>query len=157
MSTKYLSGMILSGILMLASSAIAAPNYNYYEASFSTGELKLSADEIGSADIDQDGFKLDSSIIAGESVLLTLSYAALSGDEDGTDIDVDTLIIGAGWIVPLSNNSGVDIGLVYRTDNLEISGFASGDISGAGLSAGIRSNVSDSLELAAQLSYLGRD
>jgi hypothetical protein len=157
MSTKYFLGILISGFCLIATSTIAAPNYNYLEVSFSTGELELGVDGIGSADIDQDGFKLDGSVAAGESVLLRASYAALSGDESGVDIDVDTTIIGAGWILPVSDSTGVDLGLVYRKDDLDLSGFGSGDVDGAGLSAGIRSNVSDNLELAARLSYLGSD
>jgi len=157
MRKKYISGMLLSGLCLMASSTIAAPNYNYLEVSFSTGELELGVDGIGSEAIDQDGFKLDGSIAAGESVLLRASYAVLLGDDRGLDIDVDTTIIGAGWILPVSDSTGVDLGLVYRKDNLDVSAIGSADINGAGLSAGIRSNVSDNLELAARLSYLGSD
>lgn len=151
----------LATTALLAGNAWAeAPNSNYLELSYSTGEMEIGIDGLGSEDIDQDGIKLEGNFVANDSFLLRASYAMLSGDKFGVDLDTDTLILGAGYILATGDSTAVDLGLEYRTDDLKVSDSfdsISDDVNGVGLSAAIRSNVSDNVELYARASYLTGD
>lgn len=137
-----------------------SPSHSFIEASFSTGELDLGVSGLGSVDIDQDGFKVEGSLRAADRIVVRASWATLSGDEGPLDLDFDTLIIGAAWLFPVRDNTHLEVGLEYRTDDLQVSAFGdseSDDVDGAGLTAGVRSLVSNRLELFARASYLGSD
>lgn len=155
-----LSSALAAAALALPGMAFAGPNYNFVELSYGTGEYDFSVSGLGSADIDQDGFKLEGSIAATENLLLRGSFAALDGDESGIDLETDTIVLGASWIFPINEQTGIDAGLEYRTDDLTLkdsSSSISDDASGAGISVGITSAATDNLNLSARLSYLGSD
>ena len=151
---------IIAATLSLPGLAIAAPNYNFAEISYGTGELDIGISGLGSEDIDQDGFKIEGSVAATENLLLRGSFSALDGDESGVRLDTDTFLVGAGWILPISDNTGIDVGLEYRTDDLKVSAFgdsASDDVDGLGISAAITSSVTENINLSARLAYLASD
>lgn len=159
MQRKIYKAVLLSAFL--GTTALAeTPAPNYLELSYSTGDIEFGVDGLGSEDIDQDGFKLEGSFVAGELALLRASYASLSGDESGLDLDTDTLIAGAGYLFSAGENTVIDVGLEYRTDDLKLSDCCSSisdDVNGLGLSAGVRSWVNEKLELYARASYLEGD
>ncbi len=146
--------------VLISGLAFAGPNYDFVELTYGTGDLDIGISGLGSADIDQDGFKIEGNVAATENILVRGSFSALSGDEAGVDLDIDTIVLGAGWIFPVNDDTGIDVGLEYRTDDLKVSDgidSVSDDIDGVGLAAGITSAVGENINLSARLSYLESD
>ena len=156
---KPVATLLLTGIFLLGGIAAQAdtPSYRYAELVYSTGELDVSVDNLGSESIDQDGFELDGSFSFLDDRLWVFgSYSDLSGDESGIDIDIKTGTVGGGFILPFGANAAADFSVFYRTDELSALGL-SDDIDGVGFGAGVRGNVAEPLELYGRLGYLTGD
>lgn len=164
MQRKYrtesvLSSCALSGLLLLGTMSAFAetPSYRYAELVYSTGELEVSVDGLGSEDIDQDGFELDGSFsLLDDRLWIFGSYSDLSGDVSGIDFDIETLTLGGGYILPVGENAAADFSVLYRTDDLSVLGL-SDDAAGLGFAAGIRGNIAEPVELYGRLGYLTGD
>ena len=155
----FVAPMLLAGSFLLGSLAAYAdtPSYRYAELVYSTGDLDISVDGLGSVDIDQDGFELDGSFsFLDDRFWVFGSYSDLSGDESGVDFDIETGTVGGGFILPFGGNASADFSLFYRTDELSALGL-SDDVDGIGFAAGVRGNVADPLELYGRLGYLTGD
>ncbi len=144
--------------MCISSLAIAdAPNYTFVELAYSTGDLDVSVGGIGSVDIDEDGVELEGSVsLLDDRLWLVGSYTDLSGDEAGIDLDVETIGLGVGWIFKPGEATTIDASVIYREDELSAIGL-SGDVSGPGVAVGVRSNVSDLIEIFGRLGYLEDD
>jgi len=154
--------MLLAGLFAFAGAVGAAtPNYKYAEVAYGTGDLELALSGVGSADIDQDGFEIEGSYaFIDEQLWLYASYADLSGDEAGLDIDVETLELAAGWIFGISDTTSIDLSARYREDALSVSdGFDSEsvDVDGLGVAIGVRSNITEMIEIYGRLGYFESD
>jgi len=150
----------IGAAVLLPAMSLADPNHDFVEMTYGAGDLDFAIVGLGSADIDQDGVKLEGSFIPRENLLVRGSYSALSGEESGVDVDSDTLIIGAGWVYSVGDSTAIDIGLQYRNDDLRLAdalGSEPDDVNGAGLALGFTSTVSDATELSARFAWLGRD
>ena len=146
------------GILAFTMVNADVPNYKYAEFAYGTGELELTVQGVGSADVDEDGFEIEGSYSFIDNRLwLFGSYTDLSGDEAGGDIDWETTEVGVGLIFSENDTTAIDVAVRRREDKLSVSGAGSDDIAGVGASLGIRSNVSDTAELFARIGFLEGD
>lgn len=157
MNTRSLAA--LAGVVALFSgSAIAeTPNYNYLELSFSGGDVE--GTELPDSSIDIGGGELEGSIVIGDSLLLMGEFSALSEDLGGLggstgDLDIDTFAVSIGIIREVGDNSALDLSFQYRDDEAEVDDLGEVEFDGPALLIGIRSNITDSLEVYGRLGYL---
>ena len=153
----FAGGALLLAILTGQPAAAATPSYKYAEVAYSTGSLDIDVSGLGSVDIDEDGFELEGSFsFLEDQFWVTAFYSDLSGDEQGVDLDIESLGLGLGWIFKVTDTTSVDASLIYREDELSALGD-SADVDGIGIAVGARSNVTDMFEVFGRVGYLEGD
>ncbi len=161
-------GLMVGGIAQAS-----APVYDYLEFAWGDGDIDFGIEGVGSFDIDQDGFEIEGSMtILDGDMYLVGSFYDVDGDESGVDIDMDGHEFGVGWIFNSGGDTSYDLSVRFREDEFEIDGewefedewgswidLASGgdDIDGLGVAAGVRSNVTDNVELFGRIGYYTSD
>lgn len=145
---KYgLPALVVSLAMFVAAPAIAdGPSYNFVQASYQSVNLDLGS----GFDVDGDGFGLAGSFEVGESVFIIASYATTGFD---FSVDLNQLQVGLGYHAGLTDNTDFFATLAYVDAEVEAPG-ASVDDSGFGASIGVRSNVSELVELFGEISYV---
>lgn len=136
--------------------AAAVPNYKYAELAYGTGDLDISVSGLGSVDIDQDGFELEGSFSLEDLLWIFGSYADISGDEQGVDLDIETIGLGLGVIFQPGESTTIDVAVIFRKDEASSLGL-SADVEGLGAAAGVRSNITPRFELFGRLGYLSEE
>ena len=87
MITRYCSLLLIALLWATAPANAARPNYNYVGASYVNGEADADDDIIDSDDIDQEGFRIDTSAqLLNDNLWLFASYAKT--DDNGTVTEV---------------------------------------------------------------------
>lgn len=122
-------------------------SYNYVQAGWETVDLDVS----GGSDVDGDGFGVGGSFEVGDDFFIGASYG--KADFDG-GVDLTALQVGFGWHTGLSDKTDFVASLSYVEGEVDAPGFGSFDDSGYGASIGVRSNVSDAVELFGAISYV---
>ena len=149
-------GLMVGGIAQAS-----APVYDYLEFAWGDGEIEFGIDGLGSADIDQDGFEIEGSMtILDGDMYLVGSYYDVDGDEFGLDIDTDGYEFGAGWIFNSGDNTSYDLSVRFRDDETKLSVWPDSisiSADGLGFVAGVRSNVTDNVELFGRIGYYTSD
>ena len=164
-------GLMVGGIAQAS-----APVYDYLEFAWGDGEIdgEIPVEDpwgpwgeiyLVSGDIDQDGFEIEGSMtILDGDMYLVGSYYDVDGDEFGLDIDTDGYEFGAGWIFNSGDNTSYDVSVRFRDDEYTLSdctvicGFGlTDDADGLGFVAGVRSNVTDNVELFGRIGYYTSD
>ncbi len=134
--------------MFLAAPAIAdGLSYNFVQAGYQSVNLDLG----GGFDVDGDGYGLGGSFEIGDNVFGFASYATADFD---FGIDLNELQAGLGYRVGLTDNTDFFASLAYVDVEVEASGFGSADESGYGATIGVRSNVSDLIELFGEVAYV---
>lgn len=137
------------GVLLLSGTAALADNgisYSYIQASYQEVEI-----DVGDGfDADGDGYAVGGSVEINDDWFVFATYA--SSDLESV-VDLDQLEAGGGYHAPLSEKTDWYATLAYISVEASLSGFGSADDSGVGVSLGVRSMVSPSLELYANASY----
>ncbi len=153
-----LASMALLAAMQFSTLASAAtPSYRYAEAAYSTGDLDLTVSGVGSVEFDEDGFEIEGSFsLIDNQLWLVGSYSDLSGDEFGIDLDIETIGLGVGWIFQAGPTTSIDTSVIYREDELSTLGVAD-DVDGVGVAAGVRSNITELVELFGRIGYLEGD
>ncbi|MDJ0910243.1 MAG: hypothetical protein QNI99_13680 [Woeseiaceae bacterium] len=136
----------LISLVALAGPALAdGIDYNYIEA----GYYELDLDD-SIIDVDGDGINIIGSFEVGESMFVRAEYATADLD---FGVDLDELYIGLGVHTPIGNNA--DFFGIINYVSLEASAFGlSEDDDGFGATVGVRSMVTDTVELAGQIEYI---
>ncbi|MCQ8891150.1 porin family protein [Pseudoalteromonas carrageenovora] len=134
----------------VASPAVLAesPNFNYVSAGYLNGDIDGD---------DADGWTLDGSTLLGENFFLSGQYQTVGNSDDGLDVDLNWLSAGAGYRTAISASTDFYGLLTYENVEAEASyrgNSASEDENGYGLSIGVRSMLSDSIELDGRLGYI---
>ncbi len=140
---------LVAGALVLALTAPAwadQPSYSFAGAAYQRVEL----DDLG-LNIDGNGLSIGGSFEIGDNWHVFGSY---SSTDFGFGIDVNTLQVGAGYHVLISDNTSFFTNLSLVRAEVDVGILGSVDDDGYGLTIGMRSNVSERFEAEGSLSYV---
>jgi hypothetical protein len=173
-STKTIAALAAVPLtLLIATATFAAdenqrPNYTYVELDYVYGGVDIESDDLPDS-INEDtfhiskGLALKGSVVLVEQLLLRASYYGGDGTwKDSLDVDVTSGVASVGWLAPTTDATGIDISLDYRKDDIDIKQKSSGDkgdedISGAGISFGVRAAPTKSTEIGARVGWYEGD
>ena len=142
--TPVLVGLLLAPWLAQADGF----NYSYFEGGIASADI-----DVGPLDVDADGLVIGGSYGITDELYLFGSYEEQDFD---FGIDGDVLMLGAGFYTGISQDLDFVADLAY-VDAEVSTGFGSADESGYAIRAGIRSRLSDAVELDAGLRYVDID
>jgi opacity protein-like surface antigen len=143
--SRYLAGAFA---LFLALPAMAeSPSYNFVSLGYQSVDL----DAGGGIDVDGDGWALGGSFEIGENMFGFVSYADTGFD---FNIDLTQIQAGLGWQTDVSETTNFFARAAYVKAEIDAPGFGSEDESGYGVGIGVRSNVTDLIELYAEIAYV---
>jgi len=156
MNKNIITSVLLATSLLTANVALAetAPSWDLVQISYASLEID-EADEL-----DFTGFNLSGSKLINENVFVLASYTALSDSYEGVDLNVDTYAIGVGYRYGLNNTTDIYGSVSFQGAELKASDNGESDSiddTGYGLAVGIRSMVTDQVELSAAISYVSID
>ncbi len=135
-------------VLLFAAPAMAdTPSFNFFQAGYQAVDLDVG----GGQDVDGDGWTLGGSYELSDEWFV---YAGYSDTGFDFRVDLTQLQAGVGWKSDISNNTNVFARASYVNAEVDAPGFNSFDESGFGLGVGIRSNVTDLIELYGEISYV---
>lgn len=113
-------------------------SYNFVES----GYIRTDINNLG----DGDGFAVNGSVALNDSFHLFGGYSMQDASEDGVDVDLDALRIGAGWNHALDERVDFIARAAYERSEADVSvagfGSASGEADGYSLEAGFRGLLS---------------
>lgn len=133
--------------LALPFAASADVSYKYLDVNYQfAGDIDVDLGPLGSGSVDTDGFGIRSSFEIDETWFATFEYTSLATDPSGLDI-TDWALHG-GW-----RNDMFFAKFGYETMELDAGGGNSADDGGYNLDFGVRTMVSDSVELNGHLGY----
>jgi len=149
LSSSVLADSHISG----ETSTVASPNWNYIQGSYA------SADATG---FDLSGVAVNGSRLIGDNFFLMAGYSLLSDDVSGFDFDLDyaELSLGLGYRYAVNSSSDVYVAVSYEDRALETSGGGFRDkdsVNGYGVQVGLRSLVTDNIELSGSLGMVSID
>ncbi len=137
---------VLLAIFLAAPAMADRPSYNFIQAGYQSIDIDIGA----GLDVDGDGYGLGGSFEIGDNVFVFASYVKADFD---FGVDLNQLQAGLGYRVGLTDNTDFFASLAYVDAEVEASGFGSIDESGYGATIGVRSNVSDLIELFGEVAY----
>ncbi len=141
-------------LLALAAPAMAGDlSYSFVQGGYQ--RIDIDDDLIGG--IDGDGFDIGFSFEVGENFFVAGSYGTAELDTDaffGLTVDYDQTDIGLGYHGAISDKTDFYGVLSWVKVEASISGFGSEDDDGFGLTVGMRSMVTDKVELEGHLGYV---
>ena len=142
----------LIGALMLSGAAALAegPSYSRIQATYQEVDL----DAGGGINADGDGFGLEGSVAIGVDWYLFADYE--TADLESV-IDLTILTVGGGWHTTISPNTDFFAELGFADGEIDVSGFGSEDDSGYSAKVGVRSMISEQLELYGSLGQVDFD
>jgi hypothetical protein len=173
-STKTITALVAAPLTLLIATAtfaddeIQRPNYTYVELDYVYGNLDISSDELDDS-INENtfhiskGLALKGSVVLVEQLLLRASYYDSNGTwKDTLDVDATSAVASVGWLAPTTDATGIDVSLEYRKDDFDIKKKSTGekgddDISGAGISFGVRANPTKAIEVGARVGWYEGD
>lgn len=137
-------------LLALAAPALAADiSYNFIEARYQ--EIDIDGGFVGGLDIDGDGYGVGGSFELNENWFIAASY---SNAEFDFGVDLDELMLGAGYHVPISDNADFYGMFSYINAEASASGLGSVDEDGYAATIGLRGMIGDRFELNGSLAYV---
>jgi len=129
------------------------PSYTYVEG----GYLRMDPDDIS---LDPTGYYLDGSIAIADNLFLSGGYSDVDDSKAGLKVEIERVDLGIGYKQGLGANSSFHVVASYLEGEVKARGYGSrfkDDDDGFALTAGVRSNVLDNLELNADVSYVDVD
>lgn len=133
--------------LILAAPAMAErPSFSFIEIGYQSVDLDVG----GGFDVDGDGFGLGGSFEIGDDWFGFINYSSIGFD---FNVDLTQWQAGAGWHTGMSDNTDFYAALAYVSAEVDAPGFGSADDSGYGVAVGIRSNLSELIQLEGQIAY----
>ena len=142
----------LIGVLMLSSAAAMAdgPSYSRIQASYQEVDLDLG----GGIDADGDGFGVGGSVAIGDSWYVFADYSTA---DLASVVDLTILTIGGGWHTSMTTNTDFFAELGFADGEIDVSGFGSESDSGYSATVGIRSMLSEELEVYGSIGQVDFD
>ncbi|MCW8090459.1 outer membrane beta-barrel protein [Alteromonas sp. ASW11-130] len=129
------------------STANVEPDFSYVEG----GIVKSDVEDTAFSPI---GFSISGSAVFTDMLYGVVQYKSTSDDIGSIDLDYNETTLGLGARFMLTNSTVAYTELAHEAKEFEYSGnFEDVDGNGFSLSAGIRTNVTESLELDGKLSY----
>jgi hypothetical protein len=158
MNFKVFSIVIAVGAssLLIAAAASAqqrALSYNFIEGKVTQGEIQ---------NFDYTTYGAGLSIELGDTLFLRGAIAEGESDDEvfggffSDNVDINTYNIGLGAHLPINARTDFVTGVSYIKNEIGFRGFNQ-DADGYGIDAGIRSMLSDSVELQAAVNYVDGD
>lgn len=142
--------------LLLAGTAAAqqtALSYNYVEGNITKGEI---------SDFDYTTYGAELSIALGDTLFVKGTLAEGESDDEvfgglsSDNVDISAYTLGLGAHLPISSRTDFVTEVSYIKNEIGFRGFNQ-DADGYGVDAGIRTMLSDSVELAAGVNYVDGD
>lgn len=141
------------GLLVFALPSLAADfSYNYVQAGYQ--EIDIDDNLLGGFDVDGDGYFVGGSVELTDNWFVAGSYSSADFD---FGVDLDQLLIGAGYHVPLNNNVDFYGKLSLVRLEASASGFGSESENGYAAEIGVRGMIGDRFELKGSLGYVDLD
>lgn len=140
---KYVKSIATITIMLMIATCVSAQNLSYNN--ISTGYINGDA-----SGLDYDGFGVEFIGEMNQNFFLLLGYTSL--EFDNLSADGKAIGIGAGWHTPLNETIDFVATLAYsknETNHIDGTGYS--------CAAGIRSMISDYIELSAFLKYASID
>lgn len=149
MKIKFIT---LATVALFSTASLAqAPTWNLIEASYGQADID------GLDELSPSGFAIGGSSLLGENVFIRGSYSLLTDDISGVDIDLDQASVGLGYRYGLTETTDVYTSLSYQYVELSARGFGASeslDDNGYGLTVGLRSRITEQLELDGAIAYV---
>ncbi|MDX2411405.1 MAG: outer membrane beta-barrel protein [Woeseiaceae bacterium] len=138
----------LAGLLILSSAVAMADglNYNYIQAAYQEVDIDLG----GGFDVDGDGFGIGGSAAINDDWFIFAGYSTFDFE---SVVDLSSLTIGGGYRAAASDKTDWFATLGYAQAEVDVQGFSSEDDGGYAVSVGLRSMVSENVELYGSLGY----
>jgi opacity protein-like surface antigen len=149
MKIKFIT--LATAALFSTASLAQSPTWNLIEAGYGQADID------GLDELSPSGFAIGGSSLLGENVFIQGSYSLLSDDISGVDIDLDQASVGLGYRYGLTETTDVYASASYEYIELSASGFGASeslDDSGYGLTVGLRSRITEQLELNGAIGYV---
>ena len=108
----------------------------------------------GGIDADGDGYSVGGSAAIGDSWFIFAGYG--TSDLESV-VDLTVLTIGGGWHTSISPNTDFFAALGFADGEIDISGLGSEDDTGYSVEVGVRSMVTEQLELSGSVSQVDFD
>lgn len=132
-------------LLLAIPAAAERPSFNYVEAGYQEVDLDVSG-----LDVDGDGWFVSGSFEIGDDWFAFIGYSDTGFD---FNVDLTQLNVGLGWRTGISDSTDVFASAAYIDAEVDAPGVSGFDDSGYGVSVGIRSNVTDLIELYGAIAY----
>jgi hypothetical protein len=159
---RIIVAALAAPLAMLAATASIAqevqrPNYKYIELDYVYASAEAQSNSLNDqANEDTwyvpSGAAIKGSWVFAEQLLLRGSYYGGKGEwKKYSDVNISSAIVSAGWLIPTTDATGIDISLDYREDTVEFKGAPSNSldntISGVGVSFGVRAAPTANTEI----------
>jgi len=128
----------------------ASPSYDFVKAGY------VQADIEDAGEFEPSGFQIQGFKSLNENVYLTGRYGQLGEDVSGVDIDLDYASAGVGYRYGLTQNTDFfgEVTYEYVNIDVELDSISGEDDNGYGITAGIRSMLSEQFELRGAIRYI---
>jgi opacity protein-like surface antigen len=133
-----------TALVLFAVPAFAADlNYNYLQAGYQRFDFDGASEEF-------DGYGIGGSFAVGDNWFIDASYGTI---DLGAGVDLDTMSVGFGYHVGISDNADFYGSLSWVRADVSIAGLGSGNEDGYGATIGLRGMVGENVELTGHVNY----
>lgn len=141
------TAVLLPAVATAQQAAPSQPlNYSYVELGYDESDF-----DVGPFDIDGDGLTLSGSFELNDDWHVFASYGTFDLD---SNVDVDTLAVGAGYRHALKDNVDLYGRVLYISSDADTPGPGDPDEDGLGLQLRIRAMIADDLEVEGGIQHI---
>ncbi len=122
------------------------PTYNFMNGGFQRVDL-----DGNGIDVDGDGFAIGGAFEVADNWHIVGGYSSTEFD---FGVDLNQLKVGVGYHTDISDVTNFFVDALFVDAEVDTGGFGSVDENGFGLAIGLRSNLSDTLELEGSITHV---